>query len=561
MSRLEDILRFEVLRGEMLAAADEIAVRFARSSFSPVIRDYLDFSTALCDPDGRVIVQGFSLPLHLGAIPAAMASVLEAFPAGLQRGDLAVLNDPYAGGMHLPDLFVVAPAHDGRNLVGYAVVVAHHTDIGGRVPGGSAADSREIFEEGLRLPPVLLQQAGEPNRALEAVMRANVRLPDVLWRDLGAQRAGCLAGAEALVELAQRYGLDRYRESLEEIVGHGRRGLLAELGEWPTGTYSFSDVEDHDGINDRPVTIAVTVEVGPHEIVFDFSGTDEQVQGSINSTLSFTESACYAAVRALCSDDIPVNAGFVEPIKVIAPEGTVVHARFPAGVAARGVIGYRVIEVIFGALAKALPDRVLAAGDGGTSGIRIGGFGSDGKRFQFNDLVCGAWGARPGLDGIDGAAGVAANVANRPVEAVEREDPVRVHEYGFVDDTGGPGRYRGGLAVRRTIELLAPSGRLNLRTHRNVTAPYGLQGGESGTTSSTFLIRDGQRSLLPAKVTMDIEQGDIIEHTTASGGGMGPPADRDDEQTLDDLADGKISPASAQGIYGVPASVIDEDLK
>jgi N-methylhydantoinase B len=550
MSRLNDVLRFEVIRGELLGVADEMAVRFARSSFSPVIRDYLDFSTAVCDRQGRVVAQGFSLPLHLGAIPSAMTAVIDAFPAGLARGDLVVLNDPYAGGMHLPDIFVVSPAFHGEILIGYSIVVAHHVDIGGRVPGGSAADSREIFEEGLRLPPILLQAGGRSNSALEQVIRANVRLPDMLWQDLEAQRAGCVTGAAAVVGVVERYGLDVYQGTIESMIDHGRLGVRTAIGSWPDGTYEFEDVEDHDGLEDRPVPIHVRVDIAQDRIAFDFTGTAKQVPGSINSTLSFTESACYAAVRSLCTDDIPVNAGFIEPIEVTAPEGTVVNARFPAGVAARGVIGYRIIETIFGALADALPSQVPAAGDGGTSGVRIGGYDDDGHRYQFNDLVCGAWGARPDQDGIDGAAGMAANVANRSIEALEREDPVLVQEYGFVDDSGGAGTYRGGLAIRRAVELRAPEGTLNLRTHRNATPPYGLRGGLPGHTSSTFLIRDGKRLALPAKVTRALQRGDVIEHTTASGGGVGPPVGRDPARLRDDIRDGKISEASAATVYG-----------
>ena len=286
-------------------------------------------------------------------------------------------------------------------------------------------------------------------------------------------------------------------------------------------------------------------------IRFDFAGTAAQVQGSINATLSFTESACFAAVRALCEDEIPVNSGFCEAIDVVAPEGTVVHARFPAGVAARGVIGYRIIETVFGALAQALPHRVPACGEGGTSGIRIGGFTAGGRRFQMNDIVCGAWGARPGLDGLDGAAPMAANVSNRSVELVEREDPVRVLAYGFVPDSGGSGAYRGGLAVRRVLELLAPQAVLNLRTHRTRTAPYGLAGGGPGTCAATWLRRAGSRTELPGKSTMQLQAGDVIEHRTASGGGHGDPAGRDPAAIRADVLDGKVAATSALRVHGL----------
>jgi N-methylhydantoinase B len=517
-----------------------------------VIREYLDFSTAICLPDGRMVAQGFSLPLHLGAVPRAIAAVLDRFPDGLRPGDLAILNDPYSGGMHLPDIFTIAPAYAGDWLVGYLVVVAHHIDIGGRVPGGSAADSREIFEEGLRLPPVLLDDGGRRNGELERLIRANVRVPDVLTSDLNAQAAGSALGCRALGELAERYGRADFVSGTARILEHGRRSLENELRGWPEGAYEFEDVEDHDGFGDNPVPIRVRVTVADGRVTVDLTGSSAQVRGSINATLSFTESACYAAVRSLVAGDLPVNAGFMECIDVIAPEGTVLNARFPAGVAARGVIGYRVIEAIYGALSVAMPDRIPAAGDGGTSGIRFGGM-QNGRLFQANDIVCGAWGARPYGDGVDGAANMAANVSNRSAEQIERDDPLRVRAYGFVSDSGGAGRYRGGLAVRRVLEVLADEAVLNLRTHRNVTPPFGLAGGRPGQVSRTWLVRDGERTLLPAKVTVPVRRGDVIEHHTASGGGWGDPGERDRHQLALDVADEKISAETARTIYGSAA--------
>jgi N-methylhydantoinase B len=523
MTSVEQVIQFETLRIELQGLADEVALRFSSSSFSPIIRDYLDFSTAICGPDGDMIAQGFSLPLHLGAIPRAMGTVLEAYPNGMAEGDVLIFNDPYAGGMHLPDIFMFAPAWVDGLLEGYVVVVAHHADIGGRVPGGSAADSRELFEEGLRIPPVLLCRAGETDPQIEAIIKSNVRLPDMVWSDLRAQLAGCITGTEGLARLVREHGSDAFRSNCRRLLDYSGERVEAELATWPDGVYEFEDYEDHDGLTDRRVVIHVKITVHGSHVTIDFTGTSEQVGGAINATLSFTESACYAAVRALCRDDIPVNTGFFRAISVNAPEASIVNARFPAAVAARGVIGYRIIDALFGALASALPDRVPAAGDGGISGIRMGGHRSSGTRFQVNDIMCGAWGARPGLDGVDGAAGMAANVANRPIETTERDDPVRIHAYGFVPDTGGSGRWRGGLALRRTVELLEEEAVLQLRTHRNPTPPYGLAGGSPGTPSQTYLIRDGVRTALPAKVTLPIRRGDVVEHTTAGGGGFGDP--------------------------------------
>ncbi len=549
MSTVEQVLEFESLRIELQGLADEVALRFARSSFSPVIRDYLDFSTAICAADGRMLAQGFSLPLHLGAIPRAMRTVLAAYPDGLADGDVAVFNDPYAGGMHLPDIFMVAPAYAGHTLVGHVVVVAHHADIGGRVPGGSGADSTEIFAEGLRLPPVLLRRAGVLDEQVAAIVKANVRLPDVVWSDLEAQLAGCLIGTRGLAALVTAHGATAFDEQCERLLAYSEQRVRAVLSSWPEGVYEFIDYEDHDGISDTRVPLRVRVEIGDGRIGFDFTGTSPQVRGAINATLSFTESACYAAVRALCGEEIPVNEGFFSAITVSAPEGTVVNARFPAAVAARGVIGYRLIEVIFGALAEALPGQVPAAGDGGISGIRLGGRRADGSRFQINDLMCGTWGARPGQDGLEGAATMAANVANRSIEISERDDPIRIHAYGFVPDSAGDGRWRGGVALRRVLEFLEDEATLQIRTHRHTTPPYGLAGGSPGQPSQTYLIRDGRRELLPAKVVLPIRRGDRVEHVTAAGGGYGSPLDRDPASVAADVASGKITPARAAEVY------------
>lgn len=552
MSAVEDVVRFETLRIELQGLADEVALRFARSSFSPIIRDYLDFSTAICTADGKMIAQGFSLPLHLGAIPRAMTTALQAFPDGLADGDLLVFNDPFAGGMHLPDIFMIAPAWVDEALVGYVVIVAHHADIGGRVPGGSGADSREIFEEGLRLPPVLLRRKGELDDQVAAIIRANVRLPEMVWSDLEAQLAGCVTGTQGLARLVHKHGHAAFRAHAHQLLDYSRRRVEAVLREWPPGSFEFEDYEDHDGLTDRRVAIHVRVTIGDGRIVLDFRDTAPQVPGAINATLSFTESACYAAVRALCREDIPVNAGFFEAIEVRAPAGSVVNANFPAAVAARGVIGYRIIETVFGALAGALPDRVPAAGDGGISGIRLGGLRRDGRRFQVNDIMCGAWGGRPGLDGLEGVATMAANVANRSIEGSERDDPVRIHAYEFVQDSGGPGRWRGGTALRRVLEFLEDEAVLQIRTHRNPTPPYGIAGGDSGRPSATFLVRDGRREALPAKVTLPIYRGDIVEHITASGGGVGDRLQRARAAVLADVRSEKVSWEQARDVYGLP---------
>jgi N-methylhydantoinase B len=555
MPEVHDVLRFEILRTELQAAADEMAIRLARSSVSAVIRDFLDFSTALCLADGRVVAQGFSLPLHLGAIPRAMQAVL-AEGVAFAPGDVVIVNDPYHGGMHLPDIFLIEPIFTDDVLRGFAVAVAHHADIGGRVPGGSGADSREIFEEGIRIPPTRIKRQGAWSDDVLGLLLGNVRLPEATRADLEAQAAACRAGCDAYADLIGRHGPAPFAVLCGQLLDHSDAALATEIESWPDGEYEFTEYEDHDGLVDRRVPIRVRVRVAGPAVSFDFAGTSEQVAGAINCTLSYTESACYAAIRALCTGDIPVNAGFTRRIEVSAPERSLVNVSFPGAVAARGVIGYRIIEAVFGALSGVLGDRLPAAGDGGTSGVRLGGFRDDGTRFQYNDIVCGAWGARPGLDGLDGAAGIAANLSNRSIEVAEREDPVTVLHYGFVPDTEGAGRYRGGLAIRRTVRLLAPTATLALRTHRRRTPPYGLAGGDPGSTSSTYVIRDGERELLPAKTVVRLDRGDVVEHTTASGGGYGDPRDRDPAATVRDVADGKVTASRANRVYGNGSSRI-----
>lgn len=546
-----DLVTFEVLRNALAAAADEMALMVMRSARSSVVRELLDFAAALCDRDGRLIAQGLSLPLHLGSIPDAMQIVRERFGDSMVPGDLIVLNDPFHGGMHLPDIFMFQPIfHDG-SLEGYAVVVAHHADIGGRVPGGGAADSTEIFQEGLRLPPLKLHNAGVPNEALYEVLRINVRVPDVVMGDLDAQIAGCRSGEHGLQSLLSQYGADEFRDYVDEILNHSERITRQAIAQWPDGDYTFTDYEDHDGRQAVLVPVKVRVEIRGDRIRFDFTGSSPQVKGAINCTPSFARSAVYIAVRSLMQTPVPNNEGCFRAIEVVLAEGSIFNPRPPAAFAARGVLGYRIIDAIFGAMAQALPNRVPAAGDGGISGIRIGGYHADGRAFQFNDIVCGSWGADAQRDGAEGLAHIATNISNQPIELLEAENPVRVLRYGFVPNTGGAGRHRGGLALERHLQFTGDEAVLQVRTHRREVPPYGLDGGSPGTTSRTWLGRDGNETLLDTKVTLSIGHDDRIRHITAGGGGFGDPLARDPTLVLADVRSEKLTRDYAAQVYGV----------
>jgi len=546
-----DLITFEVLRNALAAAADEMALMVMRSARSSVVRELLDFAAALCDRDGRLIAQGLSLPLHLGSIPDAMQVVRQRFGESMAPGDLIVLNDPFHGGMHLPDIFMFQPVFHEGALEGYAVVVAHHADIGGRVPGGGAADSTEIFQEGLRLPPLKMHSAGVPNQAIYDVLRLNVRVPDVVMGDIEAQIAGCKSGEHGLQALLSQYGPEMFRTYVAEILNHSERITRQEIAQWPDGDYTFTDYEDHDGRQAVLVPVKVRVEIRGERIRFDFTGSSPQVKGAINCTPSFARSAVYIGVRSLMRTAVPNNEGCFRAIDVVLPHGSIFNPRPPAAFAARGVLGYRILDAIFGAMAQALPGQVPAAGDGGISGIRIGGYHADGRAFQFNDIICGSWGADAWRDGGEGMAHIATNISNQPIEILEAENPVQVLRYGFVPDSGGAGRHRGGLALERHLKFTGDEAVLQVRTHRRDVAPYGLDGGAPGSTSRTWLGRDGNETLLDTKVTLSIRRDDSIRHITAGGGGFGDPLQRDPTLVLSDIRSEKLTRDYAARVYGV----------
>jgi N-methylhydantoinase B len=511
-----DLITQELIKSQLSTIADEIAIRLMRTAISGVIRDILDFSTALCDRHGRMITQGFSLPVHLGSIGDAIQAVIDRFGDNLNPGDVVILNDPFHGGMHLPDVFMVRPMFVDRQLVGYAVVVAHQADIGGRVPGGSAADSTEIFQEGLRLPPTRWYRDGELVEDINELIRLNVRLPDTVTSDLGAQLAGCLNAEIEFARLVRRYGLAELERYIDGILDYSELMCRTAIAEWPDGVYEFTDYEDHDGLSETSVKISVKVTIAGDSIHFDFAGTNPQVAGAINATPASVKGAVYTCVRSLIGYDIANNGGYVRPISLSIPLGSVLNAQAPAACAARGVVVFRTIDAVLGALAQALPDKVPAANEGGTTGLRFGGY-RDGAAFQVNDIICGSWGARPYADGLDGVSNFAGNIACRPIEILEAEDPIRVTQFEYSPDSGGAGQFRGGLALIRELEYLGPRAVLQVRTHRRTIVPYGLSGGRAGSGSLTYLrTADGSEELLPTKITRPIEPGSTVRHITAS---------------------------------------------
>ncbi|MBM3572484.1 MAG: hydantoinase B/oxoprolinase family protein [Alphaproteobacteria bacterium] len=549
-----DPVRLELVKNAVGSVVDEMVLTVIRIAYSSIMKDTMDLSSAFCDRLGRMIAQGLSLPLHLGSIPDAMEAVIAKYGDALAPGDVVVLNDPYQGGMHLPDIFMFKPIFVDAHLLGYGVLVAHHNDMGGRVPGSSAADSTEIYQEGLRIPILKLYEAGRPNQTLLDMIAINVRIPDVVLGDLQAQYAACRIAERGMQELAARYGVTLLESYFEELLDYSEREARRVIRSIPPGVYRFSDRLDDDGVTmGQPVEIAVAIEIAGDELTVDLAGTSPQVRGAINSTLSFAKSAVYFAVRSIMEFDVPNNAGFFRPIHVKAPLGCLVNPEPPAAVAARGISGFRLIDAMFGAFARAIPGRVRAAGEGGTTSYSFGCYGADGKFSLFREAIMGAWGGGERREGIDGVANAAANISNAPVEMVENQAPIRVERYEMVPDSGGPGQWRGGMSVMRQLRFLGHRATLQLRSDRRDNRPYGLMGGHPGAASNNLLENDGVWSQLPTKFTRPLATNQAIRHTTAGGGGYGNPLARDVALVLADLQDGRVTAEAAARDYGVIA--------
>jgi N-methylhydantoinase B len=549
-----DPITRELIRTALESVVDEMALALVRTAYSPNLKSAMDLSSAICDPEGRLVAQGLTLPVHLGTIPDAMAAVLGRFGGRVRPGDSYILNDPYEGGTHLPDLVTVRPVFEGDDLLGFVCTVAHHTDIGGRVAGGNACDSTEVYQEGLRVPPIRLHRAGELNDDFVRMLEANVRIPVKVLGDLRAQLAASHIGEEGLRALVGRFGRDTVQAAFGELLDYSERLARVEIAGWPDGRYAFEDWLDGDGIDPEPIRIAVAVTVAGDQLTVDFAGSSAQVKGAINCVMSFTRSTTYACVRGLLPLDIPNNEGYFRAIRVEAPPGTIVNPRPPAAVAARGLTGFRIANAVFGALAQLAPERIGACEVGGDTGITMGGYWPDGRPFVFLEFLNCGWGGRPYADGVDGCASAVVNFSNYPAEVIENEYPLRIEEYGFIPDSGGAGRFRGALAIARQYRFLEESATLQLRTDRTRFPAYGLAGGAPGRLCTNALNGQG----MPGKTLVTFRRGDVFRHELAGAGGWGEPFGRDVESVVKDVREGKVSVGHAREAYGVVVSEAGE---
>ena len=551
-SRNLDPITLAVVSSALDTIVDEMAYTVMRTSRSPLVRDVLDYSCTICDASGRILTQAKTVALHLGAVPDAIEAVLDEYGDTFVPGDIVILNDPYQGGMHLPDIFMFKPIFTGDTLHGFAVVITHHCDMGGRVPGSNAADSTEIFQEGLRIPPLKLYEGGVRNRTLIDIIRKNVRVPDLVIGDIESQIATCNIGERNFIDLLERYGERELQDYFDELIDYGETLTRKVIASWPDGDYCFTDYIDGDGFSREQIPITVKITVDGDHLTADFEGSSPQVRGAINSTMSFTKSSTYLAIRCALDQKVPNNAGVYRCITVKAPLGSILNPQMPAPVAARALTGYRTVDTVMGALAQVVPDKVRAAGEGGNTVICFGGYDKETREpFIMVDMINGAWGARADADGIEGITNPSQNMSNMPIETLEQRYPVRMEEYSFRDDSCGPGRYRGGLGLVRQYRLLADEAILQLRSDRYVNPPYGLGGGGPAAPGRNVFNPQSEHEDLPSKVTRTVYTGDVLRHEQPGGGGYGDPLSRPVEEVAADVLDQKISASFAEEHFGV----------
>jgi len=553
-ARRQDPIELEIFKNIYHSIAEEMGAALRRTAFSPNIKERRDYSCAVFDSDGQVIAMGDHMPVHLGSMPMSVRAAINQLD--LEPGDMAMLNDPFRGGTHLPDITLVAPVYVLQRRSGlprksrppdfYVASRAHHSDVGGTYPG-SMGLCREIYQEGLRIPPVKIMRNGKMQPDMLALLLNNVRTPREREGDLGAQIAACHTGAERLREVCGRYGLERSKKAARELLDYSEEMMRAFLNQVPSGSYSAVDFLDDDGVSTKPVKIAVTMRFAGHTrgrssrrvgtgrrpvstqgvptraVVVDFIGSDRQVEGSVNAVQAITYSACFYVFRCLLAEDVPATAGMMRPIEVIAPEGTVVNARPPAAVAGGNVeTSQRIVDVLLRALAQAIPERIPAAASGTMNNLTIGGTDSrTNEPFAYYETIAGGMGARPSKPGVPGVHAHMTNSLNTPVEALEHAYPLRVRRYSLRPGSGGKGKYRGGDGIIREIEALADA-EVTLLADRRERGPYGLAGGKDGAPGKTVVIReDGSSQELPGKFNVRLRKGDRIRIETPGGGGWG----------------------------------------
>lgn len=553
-----DAVQLEIIRNAIVAAAEEMGITIWRTSRSSVVRDLLDYSTCMFDADGKSVGQATCIPVHLNSMSSCLDEILaKHFPlSDWKEGDIIVTNDPYAGGQHLNDILTFKPAFVDGRLAGIAGVLVHHLDVGGGAPGSYYAGATEIYQEGFRIPPMKLDEAGRRNRQVIELLLRNSREPVNVGGDFSSQLAALDIGVEGLRRITRRYGLDRFIAACRGIRDQSEAAMRAKIAAIPDGTYAFEDFVDDDGIDrETKLKIAVRMTVTGDTLEIDLSGSSPQAQGPVNCTFNMAQSGVFCGVLMSIGSDIPANAGCYVPVRIVAPEGLCVAAKSPAPVANRMAVGHRVTNAVMGAFARALPGQIPAAYYGVSYAFAANLIEADGRRKVYFDLTCGGWGGHPEEDGANGFSCGLHNIANAPVEMLETTLPITFERYSLAPDTGGAGQHRGGCGLVRAFRIDSEIGLISCNLDRFKVGPYGLDGGMPGALSHAELVRaaTGEVESLPSKIAgLRAAKGDVFRLTTAGGGGWGNPSARDPVAVRDDIANGYVTAVTAEKNYGLP---------
>jgi N-methylhydantoinase B/oxoprolinase/acetone carboxylase alpha subunit len=518
-----EAIELELFRHLLVSIAEEMGAVLRKTSYSANIKERRDYSCAVYDAGGETVAMGDHMPVHLGAMPLSVRYAMQAFQ--FTPGDVAILNDPFRGGTHLPDITVISGVFvkGERKPAFYVANRAHHADVGGMSPG-SMPLAREIYQEGLRIPPILLVRNGRMDRDLLGLILANVRTPEEREGDLMAQCMAIRRGQQRLLELAAKYGMAKVRRNMSALKDYSERMIRGAIRRLKAGEYRFEDSLDNDGISAGPVRIAVKVSIHGDRATIDFTGSSPQVEGSVNANYAVAVAATTYVFRCLVRDDIPFTAGVTRPLEVIAPAGSVVNAQPPAAMAAGNVeTSQRITDVVLGALAKAAPDLIPAASSGTMNNVTFGGHDSlRGRAFAYYETIAGGMGASAAADGGSATHTHMTNSWNTPVEAFEHQYPLRIRGYRIRSGSGGAGRHRGGDGIIREFEFLTPAD-VTILSDRRLRGPYGLLGGESGAPGRNTLLKGKRAVSIPGKARFEVEAGDVLRIESPGGGGYGQP--------------------------------------